>query len=371
MQELKIFLRRLKFIIVKELLTTIKDPRVRTILILPVIVQSIVFGYASTYNLDNVPYALLDHSRSALSAEFAARLDGTGIFHRVVTLQSSAQIAACIDSDAALLVVTIPQDFADRLHAGQQTPLQIITDGRNTTTAGIVAGYVSSVAADFNAWLHEGRQLLKVETISWYNPNLITRWMFLPAMLGLLTFLQTMILAGLSVAKEREQGTFDQLLVTPLTPGEILLGKAVPPILIGLLQATLVLLVARFWFAIPFAGSLLTLYLTLFIFLASSMGIGLSISAISKNMQQVMVYCFVLLLPMTLLSGMATPVRSMPEALQYATYANPLRFAIDAFRRIYLEGCGVGDIALNFIPMLIIAAVTMPTAAWLFRNKLS
>lgn len=371
MQELKIFLRRLKFIIVKELLTTIKDPRVRTILILPVIVQSIVFGYASTYNLDNVPYALLDHSRSALSAEFAARLDGTGIFHRVVTLQSSSQIAACIDSDAALLVVTIPQDFADRLHAGQQTPLQIITDGRNTTTAGIVAGYVSSVAADFNAWLHGGRQLLKVETISWYNPNLITRWMFLPAMLGLLTFLQTMILAGLSVAKEREQGTFDQLLVTPLTPGEILLGKAVPPILIGLLQATLVLLVARFWFAIPFAGSLLTLYLTLFIFLASSVGIGLSISAISKNMQQVMVYCFVLLLPMTLLSGMATPVRSMPEALQYATYANPLRFAIDAFRRIYLEGCGMGDIALNFIPMLIVAAVTMPTAAWLFRNKLS
>lgn len=371
MQELKFYLRRIRFIIVKEILATIKDPRVRVILVIPVIVQSILFGYASTYNLDNVPYAWLDHSHSALSAEFAARLDGTGIFHRAVTLQSSAQIADCIDSDAAMLVVVVPQNFADRLHAGVQAPLQIITDGRNTTTAGIVAGYVGSVVADFNSWLHDGRQLLRIETISWYNPNLITRWMFLPAMLGLLTFIQVMVLAGLSVAKEREQGTFDQLLVTPLTPGEILLGKAVPPILIGMLQGTLVFLVARYWFAIPFGGSLLTLYLTLFIFLASSVGIGLSVSAISNNMQQVMVYSFVLLLPMVLLSGMATPVRNMPEALQYATYANPLRFAIEAFRRIYLEGCALGDIAYNFIPMLAVASVTLPTAGWLFRNKLS
>lgn len=371
MQEWKIFLRRIKFLIIKELLTTIKDKRVRRILVLPVILQSIVFGYASTYNLDNVPYALLDHSHSALSAEFTARLDGTGIFQRVATLQSSAQIADCIDSDAAMLVVVMPHDFADKLYAGQPAPVQIITDGRNTTTAGIVVGYVSGVVEGFNAKLHNGSQPLRLETISWYNSNLITRWMFLPAMLGLLTFLQTIILAGLSVAKEREQGTFDQLLVTPLTPGEILLGKAVPPILIGLVQATLVLLVARFWFNIPFAGSLATLYLTLLIFLTSSVGIGLSISAVSQNMQQVMVYGFVLLLPMTLLSGMATPVRNMPELLQYATYANPLRFAIDAFRRIYLEDCGMGDIALNFIPMLAVAAVTMPTAAWLFRNKLS
>ena len=180
-----------------------------------------------------------------------------------------------------------------------------------------------------------------------------------------------MLLAALSVAREREQGTFDQMLVTPLSPWEILIGKAIPPVVVGIAQASLVLLVCLFWFDIPFAGSFADLYIALGVFTLSCAGLGLCISAISLNMQQALVYCFVVLLPMVLLSGLATPVSAMPEALQIATYANPLRFALVCVRSIYLEGSTLADVAQNFVPMLAVAAVTLPLAGWLFRNRLS
>lgn len=371
MQALLSFLRKVKFIIVKELLVTTKDPLTRTVLIFPVIVQSILFGYAATFNLDTVPYAVCDQSHSAASHELLAHIEGTGVFQRMRTLTGTQQIADSIDSGEAMLVLSISEDFAEKLAAGENAAIQLILDGRNSTTAGVAAGYVGNIVASYNAALQNGAQPLKVESISWYNPNLITRWMFIPSMLPLLSLIQVILLSGLSVAREREQGTFDQLLVTAVSPKEILLGKAIPPVLIGLVQVTLVLLIGVFWFNIPFSGSLIALYVTLLIFLISCVGIGLSISAVSSNMQQVMVYCFVLLLPIAQLSGFASPINNMPLALQYVTYGNPLRFAIEAVRCIYLEGAGLKEVAVNFLPMLAVAGITMPTAAWLFRNKLS
>ena len=194
--------------------------------------------------------------------------------------------------------------------------------------------------------------------------------MFLPSLIPMLALTQVLILAGLSVARERENGTFDQLLVTPLTPLEILIGKAVPPILIGLVQASLMLCLVLFWFKIHLVGSLAVLYLTISIFLVSCVGLGLSISAVAKNMQQVMVYCFLFLLPMILLSGLATPIRNMPPVLQYITYINPMRFAIDAVRRVYIEGASLAAVSPDLLPMVVITLVTMPFAAWMFRNKL-
>lgn len=370
MHALYFFWRKIKFIMEKEFLATIKDPLTRTVLFFPIIIQSLLFGYAATFNLDSVPYAVLDQSRSRASQELLAHLEGSGIFRRVRTLHGSAQIADAIDSGDAMLVLVIERQFAAKLEARQTAAVQILLDGRNSTTAAVAAGYVGKIISAYNAALAGGVQALRVESISWYNPNLITRWMFIPSMLPLLSLIQVILLSGLSVAREREQGTFDQLLVTPLAPREILLGKAIPPILIGLFQVSVVLLIGIFWFGIPFAGSLLTLYLTLFIFLVSCVGIGLSISAVSANMQQVMVYCFVLLLPIAQLSGFASPVSNMPVALQYLTYANPLRFAIEAVRCIYLEGAPLAEVARNFPPMLAVACVTMPAAAWLFRNKL-
>ncbi|RZL91305.1 MAG: ABC transporter permease [Variovorax sp.] len=367
-------LRRIVNLCRKELLAVLKDPSSRAILIVPALVQSFLFGYAATYDLSHVPYALLDQSHGAASSALIAKLDGTGVFERAATLQSQADIARVIDAREALVVIQIGPRFEQQLAMGESAPVQLILDARNSNTAGSAAGFVSAVVTAFNdEWRerHGGsKPALSVVSRAWYNPNLETRWNLMPGMIAALSMLQTLLLTALSVAREREQGTFDQLLVTPLSPLEIMIGKAVPPVLIGLVQSTLVLLVTRWWFQVPMAGSLITLYTGLALFTIASVGIGLSISAVSANMQQAMLYTFVLIMPMMLLSGLTTPVRNMPEILQIATLANPLRFAIDLVQRVYLEGVGLGAVWHNLIPLLVIAAITLPLAAWLFRNRL-
>jgi ABC-2 type transport system permease protein len=371
MNSLLDFLRHLGNLCHKEFLAVLKDPANRVILIVPVILQSLLFGYGATFDLTNVPYAVLDQSGAAHSTRLLARLDSTGVFHRVATLQTPSQIADVVDNGRALVVLQFPPDFERRLDAGDSAPLQIILDGRNSTTAGNAAAQVAAVVAGFNATL-PGVQppAITVVTRAWYNPNLETRWNILPGLIASLSMIQVMMLAALSVAREREQGTFDQLLVTPYTPGMIMAGKALPAIAIGVIQSLLILVVARFWFSVPMAGSVLALLFGLLMFTLAVVGIGLSISAVSANMQQAMLYTFVLLMPLVLLSGLATPVRNMPQAFQIATYANPLRFAIDLVRRVYLEGATLGQVWHDFIPFFCVAAVTLPLAAWLFRHRL-
>lgn len=368
-------LRRIAVLCRKEFLAILKDRTARALLLVPAVVQTFLFGYASTYDLTNVPYALLDQSRGQASAELVARLDGTGVFHRVATLRNEADIRQVIDSQQALMVVQFDALFEARLHAGEPAPVQLIVDARNSNTANSAVGYFNAIAADFNArWQarHGGPPpALTVQQRAWYNPNLETRWHFLPGMIAALSMLQTLLLTALSVAREREQGTFDQLLVTPLSPMEIMAGKAIPPILIGLCQSTLVLCVALFWFGVPMAGSIFTLYAGLLCFMVASVGLGLAISAVSATMQQAMLYTFVLIMPMMLLSGLTTPVQNMPQALQIATLANPLRFAIDLVQRIYLEGVGLGDVTHDLLPLAVIALVTLPVSAWLFRHRLA
>jgi ABC-2 type transport system permease protein len=358
----------------KELLVILKDPSSRAILIVPALVQSLLFGYAATYDLTRVDYALLDQSHGSASAALIARLDGTGVFRRAATLVSAVQIAPIVNAQDALVVIQIGPEFEQQLNAGTEAPIQVIIDGRNSNTAGSAAGFVSAVVAAFNdEWRqqHGGpRTPVRIESRAWFNPNLETRWNLMPGMIAALSMLQTLLLTALSVAREREQGTFDQLLVTPLSPAEIMVGKAVPPVLIGLLQSTLVLLVTLLWFKVPMGGSLVTLYTGLAFFTIASVGIGLSISAVSANMQQAMLYTFVLIMPLMLLSGLTTPVSNMPVVLQVATLANPLRFAIDLVQRVYLEGVGLLAVWHNLIPLFIIAAVMLPLAAWLFRHRL-
>lgn len=367
MSRLALFWQHIKTISWKELLVTFRDPVDRRILLLPVLLQGFLFGYSATFNLDSAPYALLDMSKSAASADLAAHIEAASSLQLVRVLPNASGIADAIDSGDAMLVIVIPPDFANKLSRGEKSPIQTIADGRNTMTAGLALGYVNRIVASWNE-AHSGTSV-ELLTRTWYNPTQNTRWNFLPGLIGMISFTQVIMLAGLSVARERELGTFDQLLVTPLSPTEILIGKALPPTVIGLFQSTALLLIARFWFDIPFAGSLPLFYLTLLIFVVSSTGIGLTISAIADNMQQVLVYVFVLILPLALLSGIVTPIRNMPEALQLLTYTDPLRFAVESIRRIYLEGAGFSDIAPNFLPMLAIAAVTLPLAGWLFRHK--
>ena len=253
--------------------------------------------------------------------------------------------------------------------------MQLILDGRNSVTAGLASGYVSSIVGSYNQTLRQAAGLsgtggVKIERRAWFNPNLESRWSLMPTLIASLSLIQTLLLAALSVAREREQGTFDQLLVTPLTPMQILVGKAVPSVLVGLLQSTIILLIIRFWFQIPMAGSIVTLYLGLLVFTVAAVGMGLSLSALSLTMQQAMLYTFLVVMPLMMLSGMLTPVRNMPEVLQVATYANPLRFGVAIARGVYLEGATLVDIVPHLIPLSVMIAVTLPLAAWLFRHRL-
>lgn len=365
-----LWLRHIRFLIHKEILAILKEPANRVILFAPALLQAVLFGYAATYDVNHVDYAVLDQSRGQASTELLSHLDGTGVFNRTATLTSASQIQDVVMAGDALLVLTFPADFEDKLNNGQPSPLQVILDGRNSSTAGAAAGYISAVVADFNQRKTGVKPVITVETRAWYNPNLESRWGLMPTLIAALSMMQTLLLSALSVAREREQGTFDQLLVTPFTPMQLLIGKALPSIMVGLMQSTIILLIILFWFQIPMNGSIALLYLGLFSFNVAAVGIGLSISAVSINMQQAMLYTFLLMMPLMLLSGLLTPVQTMPAILDTLTYANPLRFAIDLVRRVYLEGAGFMDIAFNFIPMLVMASLTLPLAAWLFRNRL-
>jgi ABC-2 type transport system permease protein len=358
----------------KELLAVLKDPRSRNSLLIPPMVQALVFGYAATYDLNHVPYAALDQDHSAASRQLLAGLDGSGIFERVANVQRASDIKSLIDARRALLIVQIDQQFERHLLSGQSADVQLIADGRNSNTAGTAIGYVTSVVKQFNLnWSRDHGAApppVRLVARAWYNPNLETRWFMIPGMIGTLTLLQTMMLTAMSVAREREQGTFDQLLVTPYRPFEIMAGKALPSILVGTIQAGGVLLVAQLWFRIPFAGSYLTLCAGLLLFLLAAVGIGLLISAVAATMQQALLYSMLLIMPFSLLSGLTTPISSMPIALQYLTAINPLRYAIDITRRVYLEGAGLDLLISDLWPLAVLGTLTLWAAAWMFSHRM-
>ena len=358
----------------KELLAILKDPRSRFSLILPPILQCLIYGYVATYDLNHVPYAAFDHDRSAASAQLLARIDGSGVFQRIANLGHDSEVKNIIDQRRALLVVRIDGDFEQRLLSGMPATVQVIADGRNSNTAGTAMGYIEAIVGAFNIdWRNshgQGGAPIRITTRAWYNPNLETRWHMIPALIGTLTLIQTLLLTGLSVAREREQGTFDQLLVTPFRPAEIMAGKALPAVLVGIVQATMVLLVAQLWFQIPFAGSCVTLYVGLGVFVVAAIGKGLLVAGVAATQPQAVLFYFSMFMPFSLLSGLTTPISSMPMVLQYLTLLNPLRYAIDIAHRVYLEGVGLKLLIPELWPLALIAAITLSAASWMFRHRL-
>jgi ABC-2 type transport system permease protein len=358
----------------KELLAVLKDRRSRMSLLVPPLLQTLIFGYAASYDLVHVPYAVLNQDRTSASQQLLAGLDGSGIFQRVANLTRESDLAPAIDNRRALLALQIQPDFERRLLSGESANLQVIADGRNSNTAGTALGYLGSIVEQFNTDWRSSHGLppapLGIITRAWYNPNLETRWNMIPGLIGTLTLIQTMMLAAMSVAREREQGTFDQLLVTPFRPHEIMAGKALPAMAVGLVQATCVLLVAQLWFHIPFAGSYLTLYAGLLMFLLAAIGIGLLVSSVAVTMQQAMLYSMLLIMPFSLLSGMTTPLGNMPRLVQYFTDLNPLRYAIDITRRVYLEGAGLHLLWPDLWPLALIATLTLTAASWMFSHRM-
>ena len=366
-----LYVSRIASLMRKETRALLKDPESRAVLVVPVVVQSLLFGYAASFELKYAPYALVDQCRCRASADLLARIDSTGIFVRVSTVSTETEAEYEILRERAALAIIIPNDFGKKLARGEPAPLQLLLDGRNSMTSGLSSAYIGTIAASYGAGVLGRTAPVTVETRAWFNENLDSRWAILVALVASLSLLQTLLLSAFSVAREREQGTFEQLLVSPLTPTQILVGKAVPPILVGLSQSTVILLVVRFWFGIPFPGSVALLYLGLLVFNISIVGIGLSISSVARSMQQAMLYAFLFLVPSFILSGLLSPVSNMAAALQYGTFANPVRFGIDFVRRVYLEGAGLADVWPDLVPLGNIAAISLPLAGWLFRHRLA
>jgi ABC-2 type transport system permease protein len=368
-------LRRIIALMIKEFAMVLKDPKSRFVIIGPPLIQFFVFGYAATYDVKNVRYAVFDESRTPESRQFLSRLDGSENFQLVGTLLNEGQIDSTIERQKARLIVHIDARFSDNLHAGRPATVQVIVDGRNSNVALIALGYVGDIVEEYNqaraqsgAFLRTGPGVTLIDR-SWFNANLQSRWYIVSALGGIISMVVVMILTSLSVAREREFGTFDQLLVAPFTPGEILIGKSLPGIFFGLADALVFCVGAVYWFGVPFRGTLSALVLALLCFLITMVGVGLLVSSLSMTMQQALLGSFVFMMPSVILSGFATPVENMPRWLQVATLLNPLRHIIAALRNIFLEGAGFGMVWPQIWPLLLMACFTLPVSAWLFRHR--
>ena len=365
---------RILALIIKEFLALFRDKKSRMAVIVPPILQLLIFGYAATFDLENAGLAVFNEDSGAVSRELINRFQGSVGFKLVGYLGSDAEIAPLIDRKGALLALHIGKQCSANLVRGESCPVQVIIDGRNSNTAMLALNYVRTIVSDFNQeWMEQstGTKLPARLTIrAWFNPNLESRWFIVPGIIALLAMIVTLVVTALSVAREREAGTFDQLLVTPLRPWEVLIGKAMPGLIVGVGEASLIILVTVYWFRIPLVGSLATLYPALIIYVLLIIGVGLMISSFSTTLQQALLGAFLFIVPAVTLSGFSTPIANMPPFMQTLTYLNPMRYFLTIVRRVFLEGAGLEYFWHDLWPMSIIAAATLIMATWLFRHRM-
>lgn len=365
---------RVRALIIKELLSVWRDKKSRIVLIVPPLVQLLIFAFAATLDVTHATIAVLNHDSGKASFELIQRFKGAPVFHNMIYLSSEKEIEEVIDTQKVLMVIHIDEQFSRNLYALKPANVQLILDGRKSNSAQIVEGYATGVIEQFNQDFAKDKNLspLPVALISrnWFNPNLLYYWFNVPNLVGVLTMVITFIVTALTVARERELGTFDQLLVSPMQPFEILLGKTIPAILISLIEATFIILVAIFLIQVPFRGSLFSLYFSLLVFTSSIVGIGLFVSSISKTQQQAILGSFLFISPSLLLSGYATPIENMPKWLQNIDCINPLRYFLIIVKGVFLKNMPASMVLSYTWPIAIIAFFTFTGAYLFFKRRL-
>ena len=360
---------RILSLIVKELLALLRDPRGRMVLIAPPLIQLFIFTFAATLEVRNVDIAIVNLDQGRWGRELVARIDAAPTFDEVIVLRNVGEIRSVIDRRRVLAAIHIPQDFSRNIEAGRPAQAQIVLDGRRANAAQILFGYVNRIAAGMGAEARPQPVLAEGIVRHWFNPNLVYRWFMVPALVAIITMLTAIVVTTLSVARERELGTFDQLLVSPLTRFEIMAGKVTPGFLIGAAQGTLFIGLAVFVFGIPLTGSLPLLYLAMVFFLAAVLGVGLFISSISATQQQAIIGAFAFIAPAIMLSGFGAPIENMPDWLQAFTTINPLRHFLVIVHGVFLKDMPMLEILRNTAPLVLIAGATLPAAAWMFRVR--
>jgi ABC-2 type transport system permease protein len=366
--------QRIHTLIIKEFLAVWRDRKSRAILIVPPLVQMLVFTFAATQEVKNVRMAVLNRDSGIAARDLVARFEGSPNFAAVRHLRDESEIEEAIDSRDALMVLHVQSDFSRKVAAGQPASVQLILDGRRSNAAQIVAGYAMEIVNRYTGELLENRRNAQPPSVVaariWFNPNMEGTWNSVPGLVAILTTTMGLVVTALSVAREREVGTFEQLLVSPLSPREIIVGKTVPPLVIGLAEASGMMIVGVLVFRVPFVGSLILLYAGMVVYLFAVIGVGLFVSSLAKTQQQAILGAFVFMVPAILLSGFASPIENMPEWLQRITLANPIRYFVVIVKGIFLKDMPLAIVAENLWPMAVIGAVTLSSAGWLFRRRM-
>ncbi len=365
---------RILALIIKEFLALFRDKKSRMAVIVPPILQLLIFGYAATFDLEHIPFAVFNEDPGTISRDLISRFTSSEGFQLKGYLHEETAIAPLVESKQVLLILHVAQQCSEQVAQGESCPVQVIIDGRNSNTAMLALNYVRTIISDFNEqWaprLFGAGLPAKLTMQAWFNPNLESRWFIVPGIVALLAMIVTLVVTALSVAREREAGTFDQLLVTPMRPWEILMGKAVPGLIVGVGEASLIIVVSVFWFRVPLVGELLTLYPALIVYVLSIIGVGLMISSFSTTLQQALLGAFLFIVPAVILSGFSTPIANMPDFMQVLTYLDPMRYFLIIVRRVFLEGAGITYFWHELWPMSVIAALTLMLATWLFRHRM-
>jgi len=362
-------LNRLAALLKKELLQLLKNPKMRLSLFIPPVVQLVLLGYAATLELKEVDCAGLDHSRTAESREIKSRFQGSPTFVVQPDLESEEDLKFRMENRKIQLALVIPEEFA-RAKAGHSQPeVQVLVDGRNANSAGLAMTYAAEILRDYAASKMENAKAFRVQTRGWHNPNFNMQYFMIPTLLVLISLIDVLMISALSIAREREDGTFEQLRMTPFATWEILLVKGCATLCIALGPISTCLFFIHFWFHIPFQGSCLLLAALLGTFVSASISIGLFVSSLTRNLQQSMLGIFMVIVPFGMLSGMATPLESMPPVFQTVMLANPLRHGIEALPRIFLEGVAFSELSHIFYFLISITLVAFTLAYVSFARQ--
>jgi ABC-2 type transport system permease protein len=379
---------RLRVIIRKEFRQAFREPRMRTMLFLPPVIQLLVFGYAVNLDVSHATMAWMDQDRTPQSRELLNAFQGSGRFDVRAIVENDSEAQAVLDSNKVDMVVRVLPGFERDVRRGRATAVQILINGTNSNTASIVSGYASSIVASFGAQamdaqnrnrltarmaqapVNGGIPRLDLESRVWFNPDLLSRNYFVPGIVVNIIMQITLMLTAMAIVREKEIGTMEQLMVTPLRPIELMLGKTLPFALVGLVDTALVITVALALFHVPFRGNPLLLFACAVLFLMTTLGAGLFISTISRTQQQAMMTTFLFFQPFFLLSGFAFPIRNMPEPIQYLTLLNPMRYFIEIVRGLFLKGSGVAVLWPQMLALAIFGVLILSGSAMRFRKRL-
>lgn len=373
---------RVKQMLIKEFLELWRDKWGRFRLVVPPVLQMLLFGYAATFEVYHVSTIVLDLDHTQESRELISRFTSSNRLNIIKVAQSQHDIDDAIDKSDAVVALVVDAGFSNLLRKGQSTPVQAIVDGTNSNTALIALGYINTIAAKFAqdyvidlAQRTGGMQAMRsvqvmLEQRPWYNEDLNGRWFFVPGVIGTLTLVIVVNLTAFAIVREREVGTLEQIMVTPIRPTEFILGKTVPFFLVGLGEVSLVTAVGILWFQVPFVGNPLVLLLGTTLYLLSTLALGLLISTLCSTQQQAFATNFFVLNPFFILSGFSFPIASMPVVLQWFTYANPLRYYLVVIRGTFLKGVGVDVLWPDLVAMATIASVLLTVSIFRFRKSL-